>query len=212
MDAFHLLAETTSGGGQIEEIARSFGVDWTHLIAQIISFCIVCALLYRFAYQPVLKMLELRRHQIAEGLANTEKIKAELAQVEAKRHEMMKQASAHATRLIDEARAAAARVQAEETQRAIAAAEQILAKTREAAARDHERMLIDLRREVGRLVVQTTAAVIGRTLTPEDQERLVLQTIAAVDGSGPASEEGTAVAGIDGGGQVVAGGRSTQWR
>ena len=74
MNALVLLAEADSGG-QVEQIARTFGVDWPHLLAQIISFCIVCLILYRFAYRPVLKMLERRRQQIAQGLANAEKIK-----------------------------------------------------------------------------------------------------------------------------------------
>src|SRR5262244_241796 len=167
MNPIALLIEAQSGG-QIEQIARTFGVDWSHLISQIISFCIVCALLYRFAYRPVLAMLEERRQQIAEGLANAEKIKTELAQTEAKRQEVMTQANAQATRLIEEAGVAAARVQEQETQKAIAAAEQIIAKAREAAEQDHTRMLAELRREVGRLVVQTTATVTGKILTPED--------------------------------------------
>ena len=37
-------------------------------------------------------------------------------------------------------------------------------------------MLAELRREVGRLVVQTTAAVIGKVLTPDDQRRLAEET------------------------------------
>ena len=163
-------------GGQIEKIARTFGVDWPHLIAQIISFCIVCALLYRFAYRPVLKMLEERRRLIRLGLANAEKIKAELDRTEAQRREVMMQANAQATRLIEEARAAAARVQEQETQKAIAAAEQIIAKSREAAAQDYARMLAELKREVGRLVVRTTATVTGKILTPEDQRRLAEET------------------------------------
>ena len=67
-------------GGKVQEIATTFGVDWSHLVAQIISFTIVCALLHRFAYKPILNMLEERRQQIAQGLLNTEKIAAELAQ------------------------------------------------------------------------------------------------------------------------------------
>ena len=121
-------------------------------------------------------MLEERRQQIAEGLANAEKIKAELARTEAQRQEVMAQANAQATKLIEEARAAAARVQEQETQKAIAAAEQIIAKAREAAAQDHARMLAELKREVGRLVVQTTATVTGKILTPEDQRRLAEET------------------------------------
>jgi F-type H+-transporting ATPase subunit b len=175
MNAEALLA-TMNGGGQVEEIARTFGVDWPHLIAQIVSFGIVCLLLYRFAYKRVLSMLEERRRQIEQGLANSEKIAAELARAEAQRQEMMLQASTQANKLIEEARAAAARVREQETQKAIAAAEQIIVKSHEAAEQDYARMLADLKRDVGRLVVQTTAAVTGRVLTPEDQRRLAEET------------------------------------
>jgi F-type H+-transporting ATPase subunit b len=175
MSALALLADA-SGGGQIEQIAKTFGVDWQHLIAQIISFCIVCALLQRFAYRPVLAMLEERRRRIAEGLANADKIKAELAGIETQRQEILAKVNAQATQLIEEARAAAARVRQLETQKAIAAAEQITLKAREAAEREREHMLAELKREVGRLIVQTTAAVIGKVLTHEDQQRLAEDT------------------------------------
>ena len=78
--------------------------------------------------------------------------------------------------MIEEARAAAARVQEQETQKAIAAAEQIIVKAREAAAQDHARMLTELKREVGRFVVETTATVTGKILTAEDQQRLAEET------------------------------------
>ena len=37
-------------------------------------------------------------------------------------------------------------------------------------------MLAELRREVGRLVVDTTAKVTGKVLTPDDQKRLTEET------------------------------------
>jgi F-type H+-transporting ATPase subunit b len=179
MNALVLLAEADPGN-PVAEIARTFGVDWPHLIAQILSFCIVCALLYVFAYKRVLAMLEQRRQQIAEGQANAEKIKAELARTEAQRQEAMAQANAQATKLIEEARNAAAKVQEQETQKAIAAAESIIAKAREAAEQDHARMLAELKREIGRLVVKTTATVTGKILTPEDQRRLAEEATRSV--------------------------------
>ena len=179
MNAFVVLAQAESSG-PIQEIAKTFGVDWTHLLAQTISFGIVCLLLYKFAYKRVLTMLDERRKEIEEGLANAEKIKAELAKTEAQRQEMIAQVNAQATKLIEEARAAAARVQEQETQKAIATAESIMAKAREAAAADHARMLAELKREVGRLVVQTTATVTGKILTPEDHRRLAEETSKAV--------------------------------
>ena len=180
MNALVLLVDTGSGG-QVEQIARTFGVDWPHLFAQIVSFCIVCLLLYRFAYRPILQMLEARRQEIAQGLANAEQIKAELARTEARRQEVMAQANAQATQFVEEARAAAARLQEQETQKAIAAAEQIMFRAREAAALDHDRMLAELKREIGRLVVQTTTAVVGKVLTPEDQRRLIEDTARQVN-------------------------------
>ena len=49
-------------------------------------------------------------------------------------------------------------------------------KAREAAELDHQRMLQELRKEVGQLVVKTTAAVAGKVLTMDDQKRLVEET------------------------------------
>jgi len=159
------------------DTARQFGVTWPLFIAQVMNFVIVAVLLYFFAYKRVLAMLEERQHRIAESLANAEKIKTELNAAETQRQEILNKANEQATRLIEEARAAAARVQERETQKAVVAAEQIVSKAREAAAADHARMLAELKREVGRLVVQTTAAVTGKVLTPEDQKRLSEETV-----------------------------------
>lgn len=177
MSNFFLLGSIGSDlAGMAKDTAQTFGVNWPLFIAQLANFIIVAVLLYLFAYKRVVAMLEERRQRIAESLANADKIKAELAGTEAQRREVMAQADAQAAKLIEEARAAAARVQEQETQKAIAAAEQIIAKAREAAAADHARMLTELKREVGRLVVQTTATVTGKVLTPEDQRRLAEET------------------------------------
>jgi F-type H+-transporting ATPase subunit b len=171
---------TVKSDGPIQQIAHTFGVDWPHLIAQIISFSIVCFLLQRFAYKPVLKILEERRRQIEQGVANTKKIADELAKTEVRRQEILTQTNEQITKLIEEARTAAARVKDEETQKAIAAAEQILAQSREAAEQDYARMLADLKREIGRLVVQATTTVTGKILSPEDQRRLDEETAAQI--------------------------------
>jgi F-type H+-transporting ATPase subunit b len=175
MHAIDVVALAQSGG-RIGEVARTFGVDWPHLLAQIVSFSIVCGVLYLLAYKPILRMLAARREQIAQGLANAAQIKAELARIEAERREVLAKADAEGRQLIVEARAAAERVHADETRKASAAAEQVLLKAKEAADRDRARMLAELRREVGRLVVQTSATVTGKVLTPDDHRRLSEET------------------------------------
>jgi F-type H+-transporting ATPase subunit b len=157
----------------ISDTAEAFGVDWPRFIAQCISFGIVALVLQRFAYKPILEVLEERRHRIAEGLTNAQKIKDELAQTEIARQKVLDEAAVQANKMIEEARAAAAKVEERETQKAIAEAEQIIARAREASIQDHARMLAELKREVGRLVVATTAKVAGKVLTPQDQQRLI---------------------------------------
>ena len=152
------------------------GIQWPKLLAQLLNFAIVMFVLWRWAYKPVFAVLEAHRQKIAEGMANSEKSTAQLAKTEADRKAILAQAGDQANQMIEEARTAAVRVREVETQKAIAAAEQILIKAREAAAQDHDRMLRELKREVGRLVVQTTTTVTGKILTPEDQRRLAEET------------------------------------
>lgn len=158
------------------EAIQTLGIYWPKLIAQLINFAIVLFVLWKWAYRPVLTLLEERRARIAESVANADKIKTELAQTEAARSEILNKAHAQANKFIEEARAAAAKLQETESQKAIAAAEQIIAKAREAAEADRNRMVAELRKEIGQLVVKATAAVTGKILTMEDQKRLTEET------------------------------------
>ncbi len=154
----------------------NLGLDPWALFAQLISFSIVFFVLWKYAYGPIFKMLQARRDKIAESLANAEKIKAEVARTEIERQKILTDAGDKANKLIDEAREAAARVRELETQKAIAAAEQIVSKAREVAAQERVQMLGELKREVGRLVIKTTTTVTGKILTPDDQKRLAQET------------------------------------
>lgn len=160
----------------MEQTLHSLGVYWPKLMAQMVNFGIVLFVLWKFAYRPVLKILEERRQKVAEAMVNAQKAREELAKTEAQRQEVLAQTNAEANKLIEEARAAAAKVREEETQKAIKEAEQILVKAREAAALEHARMIADVKRELGRLVVATTSKVTGKVLTPDDQRRLNEET------------------------------------
>jgi F-type H+-transporting ATPase subunit b len=159
-----------------KSIAQTFGLDWPHFIAQVISFCIVTFVLYKFAYHPVLKMLEERRQRIAESLANADKIKEELANAEARSREIIDKANVTANKFIEEARQAAAKTLEVETQKAIATANDIASKARQANEAELVRMKGELRKEVGRLVVATSAKVTGNILTSDQQTRLAEET------------------------------------
>jgi len=158
------------------DVIQSLGIQWPKLLAQLFNFSLVLLVLWKFAYKPIFAMLDARQKKIAESVANADKILVQLAKTEADRQKALTEAGELANKIIADARAAAARVSEVETQKAIAAAEQIIAKAREAAAQDHARMLAELKREVGRLVVQTTTTVTGKVLNADDQRRLAEET------------------------------------
>ena len=160
----------------LSNVAQQFGVYWPNLIAQVVLFSIVYYVLKRFAFKPVIAMLEERRRRIEEGQINAENIKKQLAAAQTKYEEILAKANAEAQRLIDEVRASGDRLAEQKRQEAIAAAEQITVKAQEAIALERDRTMADLKRELGRLVVDTTTRVTGKVLTEQDQQRINEET------------------------------------
>jgi F-type H+-transporting ATPase subunit b len=160
----------------LSNVAHQFGVYWPNLIAQVILFAIVYLVLKTYAFKPVIAMLEERRRRIEEGQINAEKIKKQLAEAQAKYEEILAKANAEAQRLIEEVRASGDRLAEQKRQEAITAAEQITLKTQEAMALERERIMAELKQELGRLVVDTTVRVTGKVLTPQDHQRINEET------------------------------------
>ena len=148
--------------------------------SQVAIILIVYAVLKKFAFGPVMAMLEERRRRIADGEANLEKIREQMEQAEAKVQSMLDEANADADRLISEAKESAEAVRDQKTQDAIAEAGQIIAKANEAAKLEHDQLMAELKRDFGRLVVDTTSKVTGKVLNDSDQERINQETAGQV--------------------------------
>ena len=177
MENLILVAEASGGGeGPVGEIVKTFGVNWPLFISQCIAFLVIAFALKKFAYGPVLQVLEDRKQRIAESMENAEKIKAELAEAQTKKNEILSQANDDAKQLIKEAREAASKVTEAESQKAIKQAEEIIAKAREASEADRDAMMAELKAEIGRLVVKSTTKVSGKVLSDADQQRLIDET------------------------------------
>src|ERR1700738_1833918 len=109
----------------LKETADTFGWNWELFLSQVISFTIVSLLLRRFAYKPILAVLEDRRRKIEEGQLNAEKIRKQLAESEKRYQEILAKANTDAQRMIDEARESAAHLSERKQQDAILTGEQI---------------------------------------------------------------------------------------
>src|SRR5712692_3436126 len=121
----NVMIAAASGGivDMLRDTADTFGWNPWLFLSQVISFCIVAFLLRRFAYKPILAVLEDRRRKIEEGQLNAEKIRKELAEAEKRYQEIVAKANADAQRMIDEARESSSNLSERNLFNATAAAE-----------------------------------------------------------------------------------------
>jgi F-type H+-transporting ATPase subunit b len=157
-------------------VGEQFGLYWPNLIAQIVLFFIVYIVLSRFAFKPIMAMLEERRRRIEEGQINAEKIKQQLAEAQTKYEETLARANAEAQRLIEEVKASGERLAEEKRQTALAEAEDIIRRTHDSLSLERERTMAELKKELGRLVVETTEKVTNKILTPQDHQKINEET------------------------------------
>ena len=162
--------------GPVTQIAHTFGANWPALISNIISFTIVALLLKKFAFKPIQQVLQERTQRIEKGLSDAARIKSELAAAETKAREIVLQASEQCNRMIEEARAPLAAETERTRQQAVADAQDILEKARQASEAELRRMKAELRKEMTRLIVETSGKVTSNVLTVDQKQRLADET------------------------------------
>ena len=164
----------------VDKIVKTFGLHWSLFFSQLVAFLIVCFLLKKFAYGPVMEMLEQRRKRIEDGEAKLVEIEQKLADSEKEKAELLEKANNDAKRLITEAKTSAAALSEQKAQEAVSQAQSILAKAQEAARAERAAMSAELKQEFGRLVVATTSKVTGKTLDDNDQKRISEEALSSV--------------------------------
>jgi F-type H+-transporting ATPase subunit b len=167
-------AEAAAAHGEatgITKIAQDFGVSWPFILAQVLNFSIVAALLWYFAFKPVRATIDERQQKIAAGLQYAEEMKAKLEAAQQESAASAKRAQLEATRIIDEARKSAKEFLDKQTQETAAKASDILVKAQQTIELEKKKMLAEARTEIARLVVVTTQRVLAKELSEADRTR-----------------------------------------
>lgn len=152
---------------------EALGLNLGYIIVQILMFIIVFVTLKKWAYKPMLDMLEKRRKTVAQGLED--------AQVAS---EARANAEKEADKILADARAQAAEMIRAASERADAAGREIratidadAAKAREAASaelgQERNRILGEIRGQVAALAIASTQKLIGETLDEKRQHALL---------------------------------------
>lgn len=139
---------------------EQLGIEPLQLATQVFNFVIMVVILTRFLYKPILKALKDRRDKIAEGLAYTDKMKAEYEKTEAKRLTVMSSAKEEAGRIIEESKKAGKLVEAEIIAKAHEEARAIVEKGKT----DIEMERADMEKKLKEHLVDVAAAIAIKVL------------------------------------------------
>jgi F-type H+-transporting ATPase subunit b len=153
------------------------GIQWPALIFQLIAFLMLVAILWRYAYRPVLNILDQRAARIRESMEQADRIERQLAETEQRNQEILAEARREAQTIMAQARevADAHVAQARETahQEAEKQLQQSLAPRRAA----EERVKTELRQQAADLVILAASKVVRRELDPQKHYDLIDETL-----------------------------------
>jgi F-type H+-transporting ATPase subunit b len=159
---------------------------WTLLL-----FLISMYVLARLAFPRISEALDKRQHAIEESIEHAERVRHEADHVLEEYRERLREARRQAEEILERARKSAEVHERDAQQGAKARREQMMEQTRRDIEAETKRAIQEIRREVADLTVLATEKVTRKTLTEEDQRRLVEDALSELDFTAlsPAGEE-----------------------
>jgi len=158
-----------------------FSLDPGLFIWSMVTFLILVALLYKFAFNPLMRMQKARQDQIHQSIVEAEKLRDEAQELLVSYKQQLSAAREEAASIVDRARKAGESTKAEVLEEARVQAEATLAKARQQIERDTNQALQRIREEVADLTVAATEKVARTSLSQEDQLRLIQEAINEID-------------------------------
>ena len=153
------------------------GINLPLLIAFIINFVILFALLSLFLYKPVMKMLDERSKRIKESVERAEATKEEYARAGEEVKKLISKAREEGQVLVSQAALVGERLKEEAKEGARKEAQAIVDRTRAELEEERDRIIDDLRREFVDISISAAEKVIKETLDRERHRRLIEETL-----------------------------------
>jgi F-type H+-transporting ATPase subunit b len=158
------------------------------MVWTLVVFTATMLLLRRFAFPAIRDALDRRQKAIAEAIDSAERTRKEADELLAEYRERLKEARSQAEEIVTRARRAAEEHEHEAIEEARERREKLLEQTKRDIELETRRAIAEIRDEVTNLTILATEKVTRKTLTSDDQRRLVEEALGELDFSALASE------------------------
>jgi F-type H+-transporting ATPase subunit b len=157
----------------MSQLFDALGLDAKILIAQLVNFAVLLAVLYKFGYKPILKFVTERTAKIEKGINDAEEAKRVLHDAKAEQDKLLTAARKEAQEILEKAHQHA-KAQSEELKEKTKADLRDIAERAKAAIHDErEKILAETRSEAVGLVLQATEKVLQEKLDAKADQALV---------------------------------------
>ncbi len=153
------------------------GIDWKLFIAQIVNFTIILFVLYRYAYKPVLGMLDKRAKMVARSVDEAKRAEASVNEAEKMREELVLKARTESKKIITEAKEIIAKEKENSALSAKEESRRIIKSGLKTVEQERENAKVQLGKEMTNLLVLGLEKVAARSLTSDDQKRIVEESV-----------------------------------
>lgn len=137
----------------MEELIKTFHIDYKLILAQLVNFIVVLFVFKKFAYGPIVKMLNERSDKIEKGLKEAGEAAQKLSQAEDIKSEIISQAKNEAHEIMGKAEKSAEIFKNEIIQESKIRAEKILKNASLSIREEKRQILSEIKQEVSDLVV-----------------------------------------------------------
>ncbi len=160
---------------------KIFEIDPGLFVWSAITFLILVGLLYKFAFNPLMRLQRARQDEIRQAIHDAERLRDEAQELLANYKQQLAEARQEAEAIVERARKAGEASKAEILAEARRQADAALAKAREQIERDTKLALQRIREEAADLTIAATEKVARSSLSLEDQLRLIKEAIDEMD-------------------------------
>jgi F-type H+-transporting ATPase subunit b len=151
------------------------------MIWTLILFGISMYVLAKLAFPRISAALDRRQRAIEEAIDTAEQMRGQADELLSEYRERLAEARRQAEQILDRARKAAEAHEHESEAEAHRRREQLMERARKDIETETRRAIQEIRREVADLTVMATEKVTRKTLTEEDQRRLVEEALSELD-------------------------------
>ncbi len=153
--------------------------DFGLVIWMTLTFLTVLFLLSKFAWKPILKMINEREKTIEDALLSAEKAKQEMAKLTANNELLIKEAQAERDALLKMARDTKDQIISEAREKASKEAERLIEVARESINNERQKAITELKNQVATLSLDVAEKLIRKELSSNDKQRELAESLIA---------------------------------